>query len=255
MTQKVGIVILAAGLGTRMQSELAKVLHPICGAPMIGFVVHTAAAIAGENIVVVVGHQAEAVKQAVLREAPAVFAYQERQKGTGHAVLCAMPHIPAAVEHVVVLCGDVPLIQATTIEQLLADHYAHQRDVTLLAVDMPNPKGYGRLVFNESGALAAIVEEADADAGQKAITTINSGIYVIKRKFLEVALPRLRSDNKQKEIYLTDIVGLGYRDGRSIGAVLGRDSNEIIGVNSRNELQLVEKLMKIRDSGKNLDLQ
>ena len=175
--------------------------------------------------------------------------------GTGHAVLCAMPHIPAAVEHVVVLCGDVPLIQATTIEQLLADHYAHQRDVTLLAVDMPNPKGYGRLVFNENGALAAIVEEADADAGQKAITTINSGIYVINRNFLEVALPRLRSDNKQKEIYLTDIVGLGYRDGRSIGAVLGQDSNEIIGVNSRDELQLVEKLMKIRDSGKNLDLQ
>ncbi|MFZ1986428.1 MAG: NTP transferase domain-containing protein [Desulfatitalea sp.] len=250
MASTLGVVILAAGLGTRMKSDKAKVLHKICGRPMIDYVVRTAIEVAGSNIVVVVGHQAEQVKQAVGRVGKALFANQEKQLGTGHAVLCALPFIPAAVDQVVVLCGDVPLIRTTTIAALTADHDLHQRDVSLLAVSVENPKGYGRVIFDAQGQLTSIVEEKDADAAQKLIKNINSGIYVVKRQFLQQALPQLRSDNAQNEIYLTDIVDFGYRQNRRIGAVTGSDSNEIIGVNSRDELQIAEKLMKLRDSEK-----
>jgi UDP-N-acetylglucosamine diphosphorylase/glucosamine-1-phosphate N-acetyltransferase len=246
MIPALGIVILAAGLGTRMKSEKAKVLHSILGRPMIAYVVETAAAIAGQNVVVVVGYQAEQVKHAVSRTREALFAFQEQQLGTGHAVLCAMPSLPGHVEQVVILCGDVPLIQAATIEHIVSEHIANHHDLTLLGVSREDPTGYGRLVFNDVGDLAAIVEEADADAAQKKIKTINTGIYVIRRDFLELALPRLGSNNKQNEIYLTDIIGLGYQEKRSLGVVIGHDSNEIIGVNSPAELQIVEQLMEWR---------
>ncbi|MCJ8502396.1 sugar phosphate nucleotidyltransferase [Desulfatitalea sp. M08but] len=228
-------------------------LHPICGVPMIRYVVDTAATVAGNNVVVVVGHQAERVKQVVAETVSAHFALQERQLGTGHAVMCALPSIPDDVAQVVVLCGDVPLIRPGTIEQLVADHCRQRRDVTLLAVRLSNPKGYGRLIFDAGGGLTAIVEEADADEVQKAINIVNAGIYVIRRDFLESVLPRLGRDNKQNEIYLTDIVGLGYRDQRPIGAVIVSDSSEILGVNSRDDLQIVEKIMNMRGSGKDLD--
>jgi UDP-N-acetylglucosamine diphosphorylase/glucosamine-1-phosphate N-acetyltransferase len=246
MISTLGIVILAAGLGTRMKSEKAKVLHSILGRPMIAYVVETAASIAGQSVVVVVGYQAEQVKKAVSYTAEALFALQEQQLGTGHAVLCAMPSLPEQVEQVVILCGDVPLIQAATIENIVSEHIVNRRDLTLLAVSKEDPTGYGRLVFNDAGDLAAIVEEADADAIQKSIKIINTGIYVIRREFLEFALPRLGSGNNQNEIYLTDIIGLGYQEKRSLGVVIGQDSNEIIGVNSQAELQIVEQLMERR---------
>lgn len=250
MAYTLGVVILAAGLGTRMKSDKAKVLHEICGRPMIDYVVRTANEVAGSNVVVVVGHQAEQVKQAVGRVGEALFAYQEKQLGTGHAVLCALPFVPAAVDQVVLLCGDVPLIRTTTISALIAEHNLHQRDVSLLVVSVENPKGYGRVILDAQGQLTAIVEEKDADAAQKLINKINTGIYVVKREFLQQALPQLRSNNAQSEVYLTDIVALGYRQNRRIGAVIGSDRNEIIGVNSRDELQIAEKLMKLRDSEK-----
>lgn len=246
MAPTLGIVILAAGLGTRMKSDMAKVLHPICGRPMIAHVVQTAVSIAGPNVVVVVGHQAEKVMQAAGYSGNLRFAFQERQLGTGHAVRCALPHIPVRVRQVVVLCGDVPLIRPATIETLVADHSANGRDVTILAVSVKDPKGYGRLIFNDAGELVAIVEEADADEAQKNIKTINSGIYVVNRTFLENALPQIEANNRQKEVYLTDIIGIGYREHRRIGAILGRDSSEIIGVNSPEELQLAETFMRTR---------
>lgn len=246
MIPALGIVILAAGLGTRMKSDKAKVLHSILGRPMIAYIVETAAEIAGHNVVVVVGYQAEQVKKAVSCTREALFAFQEQQLGTGHAVLCAMPSLPGQVEQVVILCGDVPLIQAATIEHIVTEHIANCRDLTLLAVTKEDPTGYGRLVFSDAGNLAAIVEEADADAVQKKIKTINTGIYVIRRDFLEFALPLLGSNNKQNEIYLTDIIGLGYQKKRSLGVVIGHDSNEILGVNSPADLQIVEQLMDRR---------
>ncbi len=245
MRSDLGIVILAAGLGKRMNSGQAKVLHTICGRPMIEYVVRTAAAIAGTNVVVVVGHQAEKVQHVVGGFAHQVkFALQKQQLGTGHAVICALPQLPETVEKVMILCGDVPLISTTTLESVISDHCAYTRDVTLLAVRVANPKGYGRIVLNSSGALMAIVEEADADEIQKNINIINSGIYVVERPFLASALPRLRSDNAQHEIYLTDIIGLGAREQKCMGAIISQDADEIIGVNSQNDLKIAEDLMK-----------
>ena len=233
-----------------MKSDRAKVLHEICGRPMIEYVMRTAIEVAGRNVVVVIGHQAEMVKKAVNAVGEAHFALQEKQLGTGHAVLSALPFIPVGVDQVVILCGDVPLIKAATIQGLSVEHNCHDRDVSLLAVCVDDPKGYGRIIFDGLGELNAIVEEKDANPSQKLINTINTGIYIIKRNFLEQALPLLRSDNAQNEVYLTDIIGIGYRQKRKIGVVIGDDSKEIIGVNSRDDLQIAESLMKQRDGEK-----
>lgn len=250
MNSHLGVVILAAGLGTRMKSDKAKVLHEVCGFPMIQYVVRTAAAIAGPQVVVVVGHQAELVRQAVSKVGNTFYAIQDQQHGTGHAVLCAMPVLPDSVTQVVILCGDVPMIRKATLERMVSEHMAHQRDVTLLAVRVSNPTGYGRILSNAEGRLVAIVEQADADEQQKKIDLINSGIYVVNRAFLETALPQLRTDNAQNEIYLTDIIGIGYRESKIMGVVVGNDSNEIIGINSRDDLQRAETVMKSRTSEK-----
>lgn len=246
MTSTIGIIILAAGLGTRMKSDKAKVLHEICGRPMIEYVLLTANAIAGPNVVVVIGHQAELVKKAVLAVGTASFAHQDRQLGTGHAVICAMPHLPDFVDNIVILCGDVPMIQKDTLDRLINDHNDHQRDLSLLAVSMNDPTGYGRVILDSDNRLLAIVEEKDADIAQKEIKLINSGIYVVKRDYLEYSLPLLKADNAQKEYYLTDIIKIGAQSKRKIGVIKGADGSEIIGVNSRDDLQCAEKLMKLR---------
>lgn len=243
---KVAIIILAAGLGTRMKSDKAKVLHAVCGKPMIWHVLNTAARVAGSNVVVVVGHQAEKVKALIGDAFDAGFALQAEQLGTGHAAQCAMPHLPDDVEEVVILCGDVPLIRAETIEHLIAEHLAHERDVTLLAVDIDTPRGYGRVLRGQGGELHAIVEEADADDAQKEIKTINTGIYAAKRSFLLWALPQIEADNTPGEFYLTDIIGIGHRQGKSMGVVMGDDDGEVIGVNSLSDLQIAENTMKRR---------
>jgi UDP-N-acetylglucosamine diphosphorylase/glucosamine-1-phosphate N-acetyltransferase len=248
MNGNVGIVILAAGKGTRMKSPKAKVLHEICGRPMICYVVKTATAITGKHVYVVVGHQAQDVQRVVAEDFNVQFVQQNEQRGTGHAVLCALPFIPREIENVMILCGDVPLISEKTIAHLIADHLRAERDITMLAVQLDNPKGYGRVLFNKERALIGIVEEADADAQQKLMKVINTGIYVVKRNILETALPEIKANNVQKEIYLTDIVSIGYQQHMIMGAVIGDDSSEIIGVNSPVELQQAENLMEIRSS-------
>jgi len=243
MDGDVGIIILAAGLGTRMRSDKAKVLHEVCGKPMIEHVVQTAAHVAGSNIVVVVGHQADRVKGVIDHIASVGYALQKEQLGTGHAVQCALPHLATTVTDVVILCGDVPLIRSETIDHLVASHIDAKRDVSLLGVKVEDPTGYGRVILDSQGNLSAIVEEADADETQKKIKIINTGIYAVKKEFLETALPKLSTDNAQGEVYLTDIIGIGYEQGGSIGICIGDDSNEVVGVNSRDDLQLAEKLM------------
>ena len=244
MVRNIGIVILAAGLGTRLKSDKAKVLHEICNRPMIQYVVDTAKAVAGSNVIVVVGHQADLVRQSAAQCGDFHYATQHKQLGTGHAVMCALPHIPEGVQDVVILCGDVPLIRAETIEHLIYDHLRHRRHVTLLAVKMADPSGYGRVIFNESGKLTGIVEQADADEAQKKIQIVNSGIYVVNQTFLTYALPQIRDDNKQKEIYLTDIIAIGRRLNKEMGAIISDDSEEILGVNSVSDLQRVENIIK-----------
>jgi UDP-N-acetylglucosamine diphosphorylase/glucosamine-1-phosphate N-acetyltransferase len=239
----IAVVILAAGKGTRMKSDIAKVLHIISGRPMISYVVETAVEIAGTNVVVVVGNQAEQVRKIVLSNADVRFAIQREQRGTGHAVKCALPVLPEYCNEVVILSGDVPLIKASTVQHLLKQHIANNNDVTLLAVEMDNPFGYGRVLLNKTGDLNRIVEETDATDREKCIKIINSGIYCVKKEFLEFALSRLQTNNMQKEVYLTDIIEIAFKSKKRAGLVIGKDPTEILGVNTPEDLRSIESLL------------
>lgn len=246
MDTKIAVVILAAGLGTRMKSNKAKVLHEVCGKPMILYVVETAQRIAGDNVILVVGHQADAVRRIASKRGDFNLAHQTEQLGTGHAVLCALPHIPDSCQDVMILCGDVPLIQAQTLKTLLRSHLAKKWDITVLAVELADPTGYGRIVLDAAGGLQAIVEESDASLAQKRIRLINTGIFCVKKEFLAEAVPQIKSDNAQGEIYLTDIIEIAYVGQKLMGVVTGDDPVEVTGVNTIEELKSVEFAMKKR---------
>ncbi len=246
MHSKIAVVILAAGLGTRMKSNKAKVLHKVCGKPMVNYVVETARQVAGNNVVLVVGHEANSVRRAVSKQGAFIFADQKEQLGTGHAVLCALPHIPDRCREVVILCGDVPLIQANTIRALIASHLAEQRDISVLAVELENPSGYGRIQLDSSGCVQAIVEEADASSDQKRIRLINTGIFCVKKAFLSEALPQIKSENVQGELYLTDIIEIAYAGKKHLGVIIGDNHFEVSGINTLEELKNVERAIKNR---------
>jgi len=245
--ERVAVIILAAGLGTRMRSNKAKVLHEVRKVPMILHVVEAARKVAAGNLVVVVGHQAETVQKIVSKRAAVRFAHQPRQLGTGHAVLCALPEIDSDCRHAVILCGDVPLLKPDTIRHLVEDHLRQRRSVTVLAMEVDNPTGYGRILDDGQGQVIAIVEESDADESQRRIRRVNTGIYCVGTDFLARALQRIRADNAQGELYLTDIVAEGHKDGVRIGMVVAADPDEFHGVNSLADLQKAEALMKARE--------
>lgn len=243
--EKLAIVILAAGLGTRMKSNKAKVLHAILGRPMISYVVDTARVVAGDNVVLVVGHQADEVRALVAKQAEVRYAFQAEQLGTGHAVMCALPVLPDNVRHVVVLCGDVPLLKRETLQQFVHEHCSHKRTLSVLAMQLANPTGYGRIVQDENGCVVGIVEEADATVAQKAIQLVNTGIYCIDRRFLATALQEIKSDNAQGEYYLTDIVGAAHDSRLPVGVTVGENADEFTGINSREQLEAVEDMMRV----------
>lgn len=240
------VIVLAAGLGTRMKSDKAKVLHEINGRPMVLYVVETAKKAVGGSIVLVVGYQAEKVREVVSGKEKVLYAFQEKQLGTGHAALCALPFLPEETDDVVILCGDVPLLTPETVCQLLSEHSRFGRDLTLLAVDVENPTGYGRILFDENRNLLKIVEEADATAEEKKVRVVNSGIYCVKKIFLCDALKKIHTDNAQGELYLTDIIEIGYKERKVLGVMLGSNAEETIGVNSREDLFHAENVMRRR---------
>ena len=246
MKNKIAVIILAAGMGTRMKSDKAKVLHEITDQPMITYVVDTARKVVGANVIVVIGHQAQKVQECLSGFDELIFAHQDEQRGTAHAVLCALPHIPDHCKEVVILCGDVPLIQSETIIGLVEDHLKNTRDISLLAVELDDPYGYGRVLLDKDLGVTGIIEEADATEEQKAINLINTGIYCIRKRFLLEALPKIRSDNAQGELYLTDVMGIGYRDKKKIGVQIGTDCQQILGINTCQDLELVNGIMKKR---------
>jgi len=246
MDRRLTVVILAAGLGKRMKSAKAKVLHDVLGKPMVVYVVETARRIAGNAVVVVVGHQAEEVRKVVSRGAAVAFAYQQQLLGTGHAVMCALPLIAAECEQVIVLCGDVPLVSESTLNAMIADHTEAGRDATLLFVELERPFGYGRVLLDHRRQVCGIIEEADATAEQRAIQTINSGIYCLKHRFLTDALPRLTRSNAQREFYLTDIIRIGYEMGCNMGACHGNNPQEVLGINTLDDLAQVEAVLTAR---------
>ncbi len=237
--QYVAAIILAAGEGTRMRSNRAKVLHEIAGVPMIQYVVETALAVV-DDVVVVIGHQAEGVRKALEPYPMLRFAVQEEQLGTGHAVVCAMPQVPANIQDVVVLCGDTPLIKPATVLALIDKHRAGGSYLSLLTTTLAEPFGYGRIVLDAVGNPMRIVEESDANESEKKLGLVNTGTYCITKDFLKRALAGLKDDNAQGEFYLTDVVAWAYREGRPAALLEVGDTIQVIGVNTREELARAE---------------
>ena len=220
-----------------MRSALPKVLHPLAGRPLLDHAVRVAAALAPADLVVVVGHGREQVSAYLDAEHPSVRqAVQAEQLGTGHAVARALDGRPTPTGTVLVTYGDVPLLTTATLTELLAEHHRSGHGVTILTAQLPDPIGYGRIVRDGRGAVAAIVEQRDADPGQQRITEINSGIYAFDGPALAAALPRLTGDNAAGERYLTDVVALLVGAGRSVGTVAASDPVQTEGVNDRVQL-------------------
>ncbi len=231
-------IVLAAGAGTRMKSRRAKVLHELGGRSMIE---HALVAVAGAGVrttVAVVGHDREQVGAAIAAHDPSVvLAVQEQQNGTGHAVHVALESLDAPpAGTVVVTYGDVPLLSSQTLSELLVDHRAAGRIVTILTAEVGNPAGYGRIVRDADGAVTAIREHRDASADELAIHEINSGILVVDGEFLSHAVASLEAGNAQGELYLTDIVGKAVAEGRPVGAHVLEDVWQTEGVNDRAQL-------------------
>ena len=228
-------LILAAGKGTRMKSDLAKVLHLIEGKPLLHYVLEAARSAGAEKIVVIIGHQAQKVREQFAGSG-CVFVEQKSQLGTGHAVLQARQELTDYKGLTVILCGDVPLLKPTTISNLVKEHVAAGACVTVLTTVVPDPHGYGRILKNDDGNIVKIVEQSDATETQKQISEINAGIYCVNTPFLFSALEKINNNNKQKEYYLTDIVDSACQAGRKVTAYLTKDYLEVVGINTSEEL-------------------
>ncbi|MCI0749850.1 MAG: bifunctional UDP-N-acetylglucosamine diphosphorylase/glucosamine-1-phosphate N-acetyltransferase GlmU [Nevskiales bacterium] len=240
------IVILAAGQGTRMRSKQLKVLQPLGGRPMLAHVLDTARALSARAYHVVYGHGAELVREWFEGAHPGDdrlrWVLQEEQKGTGHAVLQALPEIPDNAT-VLVLYGDVPLVRAVTLEPLI-----RYKGLGLLTATLPKPRGYGRILRDEEGAIMGIVEDDDANAEQRRIREINTGMLVAPARLLKRWLPKLSADNAKHEFYLTDIVSQAVKDGVEVTANEVEDNTEITGINDPAQLAGAERAFQRRQA-------
>jgi bifunctional UDP-N-acetylglucosamine pyrophosphorylase/glucosamine-1-phosphate N-acetyltransferase len=242
-------LILAAGKGTRMRSRLPKVLHPVLGLPMAAYPVRAARAAGIGRVVVIVGYEREAIEADLGRRFPELgFALQAEQRGTGHAVQCAREWFAEgpADDLVVVLNGDLPNLQARTIERLLATARDGGPHVALVTAVLDDPTGYGRIIRDEAGRVVEIVEQADATEVQRGIREGNVGTYAFPRGFLTEALDGLAADNAQGELYLTDLVAAAVARGIPVSPVVVDDPVEVMGVNSRADLAAVEAAARRR---------
>jgi bifunctional UDP-N-acetylglucosamine pyrophosphorylase / glucosamine-1-phosphate N-acetyltransferase len=244
--QSLVVLILAAGLGTRMKSARAKVLHELGGLPLITYVCRTAQSLGPEKIYVVVGHQASEVERAVETEVGdgAAFVTQTEQRGTGDAVMSAQLQLENSEALVLVLSGDVPLIRQATLEDFISQHRTSKAACSILSVRLENPTGYGRIVRNESESFLRIVEQKDATLEEQTLKEINSGIYCFDARKLFAALKRVEPSNQQGEYYLTDVPEILLADGEKVNVHLYSNAREVSGINTRAELAEFENLMR-----------
>lgn len=231
------VVILAAGKGTRMKSDLPKVLHPIAGRPMVQHVVDAAGALDPDNTVLIYGHGGEAVREAVTGSR-LQWAEQAEQLGTGHAVAQALPHLEEDV--VLVLYGDVPLIQPQTLRDFVAR--VDDQSLALMTLTLDDPSGYGRVIRDDGGKVRRVVEQKDASDDEKAVREINTGILACTRRFLNDSLPRLSNSNAQGEYYLTDLIAMAVDAGMEIVTEQPGHPWEVDGVNDRVQLARLERV-------------
>jgi UDP-N-acetylglucosamine diphosphorylase/glucosamine-1-phosphate N-acetyltransferase len=246
--QKIAVV-MAAGKGTRMKSELPKVLIPVCGRPMIDYVLDALEKAGIDRTIVVVGYRAVDVQQALAARGQVQFALQEQQLGTGHAVMMCRPALAAHRGPVLVLAGDSPLVQPTSLRALLADFDARPAACILGTACKDNPAGLGRIVRDQEGNFQAIVEEKDASPAQKAIREVNLSCYVFNCQDLLQALDRIKADNSQHEYYLTDCPGVLQRAGKEVRALDVLQPCETLSINTVEELQAVERALKSLPAG------
>ncbi|MBU5313316.1 bifunctional UDP-N-acetylglucosamine diphosphorylase/glucosamine-1-phosphate N-acetyltransferase GlmU [Tissierella carlieri] len=241
-------IILAAGEGTRMKSKLSKVLHKVCGKPILEYVIKASRGAGTEKNVVVVGHGGDMVKE-YFKDDPIVFKDQpigeDVPYGTGFALMQAVDHIEDN-STVIILYGDTPLITELTINKLINYHKENEFQATVLTAILDNPTGYGRIIREDTGDILKIVEEKDALDEEKKVKEINSGIYCFNGKLLKDALSKIDNNNAQNEYYATDVIGILKKEGYRVGAYVIEDSIEIHGVNSRVQLAFTEEVMRKR---------
>jgi bifunctional UDP-N-acetylglucosamine pyrophosphorylase/glucosamine-1-phosphate N-acetyltransferase len=237
---------MAAGLGTRMKSNRAKVLHELGGAPLIAHVVRAAQALEPRSIIIIVGHQAEEVERATLAEVGelASFVVQEKQRGTGDAVESARSLLENSDSLVLVLSGDVPMIRVETLQKLIESHNDTGAACSILSVRLENPTGYGRIVRDARGAFRKIVEQRDATEEERQVREINSGIYCFEAKELYRALRKVEPKNDQGEYYLTDVAEIILGSGGRVSVYVINDPREVSGINTRAELAEFENLIR-----------
>jgi bifunctional UDP-N-acetylglucosamine pyrophosphorylase/glucosamine-1-phosphate N-acetyltransferase len=243
---RLGIVIMAAGKGTRLQSKRAKVLHEIGGKPLLCHVIAAAAEVVPpHDILTVVGHQAEAVQTAV-RNTGVRFVLQQEQRGTGHALQCA-EHETRDYDELIVLSGDVPLLRAETIVALRDFHLRERAAMTILTAEPEDPSGYGRVIRRSPGAaeVTAIVEQKALQPGQESAREINSGIYAFRREALYRHIGQLRADNAHKELYLTDLARLLHDGGERVVAVEAAQATEVLGANTIAEMMELDRELRL----------
>ena len=233
-------LILAAGKGTRMKSDLAKALHVLEGKSLLYYSIAAAQAAGAEKVVVIIGHEAEKVRE-LFADTGVIFVEQKPQLGTGHAVLQAKAALANYQGLTVILCGDLPLLSSATIENLVAGHLSSKAQITVLTTFPPLLEGYGRVVKDGSGNVMKIVEARDATEAEKQIGEINTGIYCVHTPFLFKALGKVTNDNNQKEYYLTDIVEIAGLEGLSVKAHIAPDYIEVMGINTPEELSIASK--------------
>lgn len=243
----ISAIIMAAGKGTRMKSDLPKVLHEVCGRPMLAYVLDACRGAGCARLVMVAGHRADLVRQAFSRDGSDIeWVIQEPQLGTGHAVMVCRERLEGLSGSVLVIAGDGPLIGPETLRNLLARHRAERADCTLATSILPDPARYGRIIRDGAGRLAGIVEYLDATAEQRAIREVNVSLYCFEADALRYAVARLTNDNAKGEYYITDALGILRQAGRKLAAVPAVPPEEVVSINTPEELQQVGQIMAAR---------
>ncbi|MEV0380632.1 bifunctional UDP-N-acetylglucosamine diphosphorylase/glucosamine-1-phosphate N-acetyltransferase GlmU [Nonomuraea sp. NPDC050643] len=241
------VIVLAAGEGTRMKSQTPKVLHELCGRALVDHMLSAARDLGPEQLIVVIGHALEQVGGHLAATSPDARAVVQReQRGTGHAVRTVLEELGTIAGTVLVTYGDVPLLRTQTLADLLERHASDGNAVTVLTAEVPDPTGYGRIIRDEAGGVLAIVEQKDADAEQRAIKEMNSGIYAFDGLLLADAVKRVSTDNAQGEEYLTDVLAILRGDGHRVGAFVAGDFVEVEGVNDRVQLAAARQVLNRR---------
>ena len=243
-SMKFKTVILAAGKGTRMESDLPKVLHKVCDKSMIRHVIDNAKEAGATDICVIVGYKGELVREEI-KDLDVTIVEQKEQLGTGHAVKCAADFIGNDGD-TLILCGDTPLIKAETLKSLYEIHKKEENGVTVLSALLDDPKGYGRIIRDAAGDFMKITEDKDCTDEERKTKEINSGMYVFDSADLSRSLSLLKNDNVQGEYYLTDTIYIIKDAGKRVNATAVNDTDEILGVNTKLQLKEAEEIMKRR---------